>query len=62
MAFFLIDLKPVVITYEEVIPKLIKLVFKLYGKIQSHIRATDFDYVKNNQLKIVGRIQNEVWK
>lgn len=50
------------ITYEEVIPRLIKLVFKLYGKIQSHIRATDFDYVKNNQLKIVGRIQNEVWK
>lgn len=48
MAFFLIDLKTVVITYEEVIPRLIQLVFKFYRKIQSHIQATDFDYVKNN--------------
>lgn len=48
MASFLIGLKPAAITYEENVPRLIQLAFKLYGKIWSCIQATDFDYVKND--------------
>lgn len=53
MASFLIDLNPAVITHQEAIPRLIRLVFKLNGKILSCIEDTDVDYVKNYLTKLL---------
>jgi len=48
MVSFLVDLKATVMTYENDIPRLIQLVFILYGKIWSCIWAAVFYYVKND--------------